>query len=289
MIMGSSSRIAGDMPRLSHGDFSRLSRFIYEECGIKMPPTKKSMLEARLGKRLRELNFRSFAEYCGHLFSRTGAEERVKMIDLATTNKTDFFREADHFDILSQRLLPEWRLNCSRSGARRLMVWSAGCSTGEEPYTLAMMLHEFKAGYDDFDYQILAYDISTKVLEKAALAIYREERIAPVPQHLQRKYLLRSRERESGLYRVIPELRAKVRFRRINFMESNFGVVEKMDIIFCRNVIIYFDRPTQEKLLKRFCSHIATGGLLFMGHSETLSGFDLPLVQICPTVYRKVP
>ncbi len=279
---------SSDLPRLSHGDYTRLSRFIHEECGIKMTHSKKSMLEARLGKRLRELNFRSFADYCGYLFGLSGAEEQVRMIDLATTNKTDFFREADHFDILTQRLLPEWRLNCSRGGARRLMVWSAGCSTGEEPYTLAMMLHEFKAGYDDFDYQILASDISTKVLEKAEQAVYCEDRVAPVPLQLKRKYLLRSKDRESGLYRIVPELRAKVRFRRINFMESNFGMVEKMDIIFCRNVIIYFDRPTQEKLLKRFCTHIAAGGFLFMGHSETLSGFELPLVQVCPTVYRKV-
>ncbi|RII28339.1 MAG: chemotaxis protein CheR [Geobacter sp.] len=275
-------------PRLSSGDFTRLSRFIYDECGIRMPPSKKTMLEARLNRRLRELGMRSFTDYCTHLFGNSGVEERVTMIDLATTNKTDFFREADHFSYLTQQALPEWRQRRGGGGSRRLMVWSAGCSTGEEPYTLAMVLQEFAAGCGDFDFRILATDISTQVLGKAQLAVYHEDRVAPVPLYLKRKYLLRSKDRENGLVRVVPELRAKVSFRRLNFMAGDFGLRETMDIIFCRNVIIYFDRPTQERLLNRLCAHLHPGGLIFMGHSETLSGLDVPLTQVSPTVYRKV-
>jgi len=168
------------------------------------------------------------------------------------------------------------------------MVWSAGCSSGEEPYTLAMVLSEFAAGCADFDYRILATDICTQVLEKAQMAVYPEERIAPVPPLLKRKYLLRGKDTSSGLVRVVPELREKVRFCHLNLMAGDFGMRQPMDIIFCRNVIIYFDRPTQERLLNRLCAHLSPGGYLFMGHSETLSGLDVPLTSVYPTVYRKV-
>ncbi len=274
-------------PRLSSGDFARLARFIHEACGISMPATKKTMLEARLHKRLRALGMRSFADYCTFLFGVGGLDEQAAMIDLATTNKTDFFREADHFAFLVQRVLPEWLRRTGGGG--RLTVWSAGCSTGEEPYTLAMVLNEFAGGGARFDYRVLATDISGRVLEKAQLAVYPEERAAPVPAGLKRKYLLRSRDRSEGLVRVVPELRARVRFRRLNLMANDFGIRERIDVIFCRNVIIYFDRPTQERLLHRFCDLLPGGGHLFMGHSETLSGLGIPLTAVYPTVYRKQP
>lgn len=273
---------------LSGEDFSRLSQFIYKQCGIKMPIAKKTMLEARLQKRLRSLGMRSFGDYCNYLFSPRGIDqELVQMIDLVTTNKTDFFREPDHFDYLLQRVLPEWVQKYGGSAGRRLMVWSAGCSSGEEPYTLAMVLNEFAESCPGFKFQILATDISTRVLEKARTAIYEEERVEPVPMPLKRKYLLRSRDKASGLVRIVPELREKVQFRRLNFMDSDFGMREQMDIIFCRNVIIYFDRPTQERLLNHFYVHMASGGYIFMGHSETLNGLDVPLATVHPTVYRK--
>jgi chemotaxis protein methyltransferase CheR len=273
---------------LSNEDFSRLSQFIYKECGIKMPITKRTMLEARLQKRLRSLGMRSFRDYCDYLFSPKGIEqELIQMIDLVTTNKTDFFREPDHFDYLLQRVLPEWVQKNGVGPGRKLMVWSAGCSTGEEPYTLAMVLSEFAESCPGFKFQILATDISTRVLEKARMAIYDEERVVPVPMPMKRKYLLRSRDKASELVRIAPELREKVQFRRLNFMDSDFGMREPVDIIFCRNVIIYFDRPTQERLLNHFYGHMATGGYIFMGHSETLNGLDVPLATVHPTIYRK--
>ncbi|KAF0217440.1 MAG: chemotaxis protein methyltransferase [Geobacteraceae bacterium] len=273
---------------LSNEDFSRLSQFIYKQCGIKMPIAKKTMLEARLQKRLRSMGMRSFRDYCDYLFSPQGIEqELVQMIDLVTTNKTDFFREPDHFDYLQQRVLPEWVQKYGGGINRKLMIWSAGCSTGEEPYTLSMVLSEFAESCPGFKFQILATDISTRVLEKARTAIYEEERVESVPMPMKRKYLLRSRDKASGLVRIAPELREKVQFRRLNFMDSDFGMREPIDIIFCRNVIIYFDRPTQERLLNHFYNHMTPGGYIFMGHSETLNGLDVPLVTVHPTIYRK--
>ncbi|WP_185242638.1 CheR family methyltransferase [Citrifermentans bremense] len=270
---------------LSARDFGRLSRFIYDTCGIKMPEVKKTMLEARLQKRLRALGMHNFTDYCDFLFSSEGLEkELVQMLDMVTTNKTDFFREPDHFHYLSQTVLPDW---VRRHPGATLSIWSAGCSSGEEPYTLAMVLSEFALQNPGFDFRILATDISTRVLEKARNAIYQESQVEPVPFEYKKKYLLRSKDRSSGMVRIVPELREKVRFRRLNFMDEDFGMREQLDIIFCRNVIIYFDRPTQEKLLQRFHRNMKPGSFIFMGHSETLSGLDVPLVSVYPTVYRK--
>ncbi|KJU86369.1 chemotaxis protein-glutamate methyltransferase CheR, partial [Candidatus Magnetobacterium bavaricum] len=149
-----------------------------------------------------------------------------------------------------------------------MMVWSAGCSTGEEPYTLAMVLSDFSEK-NGLDFMIIATDISTKVLDKAKSGIYEEERVIPVSTQMKKKYLLRSKDKSKGLVRIVPELRELIRFRRLNFMDSDFGFRETMDVIFCRNVVIYFDKKTQERLLNQFARYLARGGYLFMGHSET--------------------
>ncbi|NJD57756.1 MAG: chemotaxis protein CheR [Nitrospirae bacterium] len=273
---------------LSDRDYERLSRLIYCECGIKMPPTKKVMLEARLRKRLRVLGLATFGRYCEYLFSPEGLEnELISMIDVVTTNKTDFFREPKHFDFLTTVAVPEL-ISLYGAGVRRdLNIWSAGCSTGEEPYTIAMVLSEFRDAHPPFEFMVLATDISTKVLERAAKAVYKMERAETVPPLLKKKYLLRSRDRQKNLVKIAPELRPCVRFRRLNFMDEDFEMRGPMDLIFCRNVIIYFDRPTQERLLNRLYDHLIPGGYIFMGHSETLSGLRVPLVSAGPTVYRK--
>lgn len=269
-------------------DFHRLSSLVYSECGIKMPVTKKVMLEARLRKRLRELGMKSFHDYCEYLFSKEGMElELIPMIDVVTTNKTDFFREPRHFDLLDRTALPELARVYGAGIRRPLKVWSAGCSTGEEPYTIAMVLNEFRVNHPAFHFYILATDISTKVLDRAIRGIYREQTAETLPMAFKRKYLLRSRDRERGLVRIVPDVRSQVKFRRLNFMDEDFGVAEPMDIIFCRNVIIYFDRQTQERLIHRLCTHLIPGGYLFMGHSETLSGLNVPLVSVGPMVYRR--
>jgi chemotaxis protein methyltransferase CheR len=273
--------------RLTDKEFRRLGEFIHAEYGIKMPPAKKTMLEARLQKRLRTLGMSSFEEYSKYLFSPRGiSEELFQMVDMVTTNKTDFFREPQHFDYLVRTALPEVGASTGGGTRRPLKIWSAGCSSGEEPYTLAMVLADYARNNPGFRFSILGSDISTRVLERASRAIYEEQKIAPVPTLMRKRYLLRSRDRDEGLVRVVPELRATVSFRRVNFMEDDFGMNEKMDIIFCRNVIIYFDRPTQEKMLGRLTNHLLPGGFLFMGHSETLSGLQVAVKPVAPTIYR---
>ncbi len=271
---------------LSNSDFERLRELIYSESGINLSADKKTMVEIRIKRRFQSLNIADFGEYCHHLFGRAGQEnELVHLIDVITTNKTDFFREPAHFDYLIAKALPD--LAARKGAMRKSLVWSAGCSTGEEPYTLAMVLSEYAEARPGFGFRVLATDISTAVLTKAALGIFKSELLAPVPQNLRRKYFMRSRDRESDLFRVVPEVRALIEFRRLNFMDSDFGLAELPEIIFCRNVIIYFDRATQVRLLEKLTRQLAPGGYFFAGHSESLQGMDLPLIPVAPAVYRK--
>ncbi len=273
---------------MSDKEFNLLSSFIYSTVGIKMPPVKKPMLEGRLRKRLRHLGIPTFREYCDYLFSQKGTgDEVIRMLDAVTTNKTDFFREASHFDFLTERVVPEMVNRRGLGIGSKLRVWSAGCSTGEEPYTLAMVLSDAAERIKRFRFSILATDISTQVLEKAHQGIYDHERVEPIPEALRKKYLLRSKDRSRDLVRMAPELRSLITFRRLNFMDDAFDVNDQMAIVFCRNVIIYFDKNTQEKVLRRICDHMINGGYLFMGHSETLQGIDAPLVHAAATIYRK--
>lgn len=275
-------------PVLSDREFKKISAFIYEVCGIKLPPIKKTMLSARLQKRLRRLNLASFAAYLDYVLSPEGqAEELYQMIDVVSTNKTDFFREPQHFDVLGNRVLPDLVRRYGGGGQGCMVsIWSAGCSTGQEPYTLAMVLQEFCAKQPRLEYEILATDISTRVLETAVEAIYADEVVAPVPTVLRHKYLMKGKGRYKGVHRVVPELRRKVEFRRLNFMERDFQVEKKMHIIFCRNVIIYFDRQTQRALFEKFYRQLAPGGYLFTGHSESLEGITERMERIDSAVYR---
>jgi chemotaxis protein methyltransferase CheR len=223
------------------------------------------------------------------LFGARGREEEeevVHLLDAVSTNKTDFFREPDHFDFLARKALPE--LVEGNGRGRPLLIWSAGCSTGEEPYTLAMVLDQWGAAKAGFRYRILATDLSTAVLARAERGVYAEEVARPVPADWRRKYFLRSRDRSSNLLRVAPELRRLVEFRRLNFMEARFDLAQKADVIFCRNVLIYFDRPTQERILGKLAGELVPGGYAFVGHSETLHDMDLPLKPVAPAVYRKI-
>ena len=271
---------------LSKSDFERLRDLIYSESGINLSADKKTMMEIRIKRRLQNLNIATFGEYCDSVFTQEGKEnELVHLIDVITTNKTDFFREARHFDYLVSNALPD--LAAHKGANRKSLVWSAGCSTGEEPYTLAMVLSEYSEACPGFGFRVLATDISTAVLTKAAMGIFKAELLVPVRQDLRKKYFMRSRDPESDLLRVVPELRALIEFRRINFMDSDFGLAELPEIIFCRNVIIYFDRPTQVRLLGKLTRQLSPGGYFFAGHSESLQGMDLPLVPVAPAVYRK--
>lgn len=270
--------------------FHRFTAYIYEEMGIKMGENKRVMLQARLAKRIRTLQLDSFDAYCEYLFSAAGQQQELaSFIHEVTTNKTDFYRESNHFDYLIEQALPTLFNEGLRCSVRRpLRVWSSACSTGEEPYTLAMFLHEYEARNQGFSYTILATDISTTVLREAKEAIYEERRIDPIPAPIRKKYILRSKNKARSQIRIAPELRARVEFRWTNLKDPKLTANEMMDIVFCRNVIIYFDRPTQELVLNNLCRYVLPGGFLFMGHSESLSGLDVPLVQVAPTIYRRI-
>ncbi|MEI7671843.1 MAG: CheR family methyltransferase [Syntrophales bacterium] len=275
---------------LSEKDFIRLSGFIHAQYGICLPPAKKTLLEGRLRRRMKRTEIRSFREYCDYLFTKEGmADELIHMVDAITTNKTDFFREPFHFEFLCGTVLSGLFGSGKSSQAMKLQVWSAACSTGEEPYTLAMVLSESVRQYPGLDYAVLATDISTKVLEKAASAVYETDSIEPIPIELRKKYLLKSRDKSQKIFRITPELRQKVTFRRLNLMENDFIVPEPLHVIFCRNVMIYFDLATQERLIRRFHHLLAPGGYLFMGHAESLHNLNVPLRYAAPTIYRKVP
>lgn len=273
---------------LDDEQFKKLSTYIESELGIKMPPVKRVMLESRLQKRLRALKMQSFGEYLDLVFSDEATEgELVHMIDAVTTNKTDFFREPDHFDFLLGRLLPGEYETKGWGDGEPMKIWSSAASSGEEAYTIAMVLEEFREEHTRFRYRILGTDISTTMLERARRAIYPEDRIAPVAEGLRRKYLLRSKEKEARLVRVKPELRRNAVFHRLNLMADDFGISDVFHVIFCRNVIIYFDRNNQARLLRKLYDYLVPGGYLFLGHSETMAGMDLPLVSVAPTIYQK--
>lgn len=267
--------------RLSKQSFQRLAEFITSHLGIKMPQSKMSMIQSRLMRRVRDLDLESIDDYCEHLFSSNDAEsERVHFINAVTTNKTDFFRESEHFKYLTATALPQL------GHKSKISVWSAACSSGEEPYTLAMVLSEYGTMRPAFSFRILATDVSTRVLRLAKDGIYTRQQIAPVPAELRRKYLLQSRD-EPDSVRVSHALRSTISFHQLNFMDADYGVREMFDIIFCRNVLIYFDRPTQKSVITKLCRNLNVGGYLFVSHSESLTGLDLPLIAHGSSCFRK--
>ena len=269
---------------LKSRDFSRLAQFIEGYSGIRIPPTKKTMVEGRLRRRLRALGLADMTDYCRYLFDQDGLEhEAVHVIDAVSTNKTDFFREPQHFRFLTARVLPD----LLRYEGRPIKVWSAASSIGAEAYTIAMVLAEFADKHPGVDFSIFATDICTEVLEQGRRAVYPADMAEPIPKDLRHRYLLRARDPQRNEVRVVPRLRAKVKFGHLNLMGDSYPMPRDMDLIFCRNVLIYFDRPTQGKVLGRLCGHLRPGGYLFLGHSETLSGHGLPVRQVDNAVFVK--
>ncbi|MGO9483703.1 MAG: CheR family methyltransferase [Rhodomicrobium sp.] len=269
---------------LTPRNFEFLAKFIEGYAGIRMPPSKKTMVECRLRRRAHALGMNSLHDYCSHLFQRGGLDsEAVNLIDAVTTNKTDFFREPKHFDFLVQEAIPAL-LDEGYLSRTPLKVWSAACSIGAEPYTLAMVLAELR--YTVPDFSILATDISTQVLKLGMQAIYPEIMAHDIPPELRKRYLLRAKRGERDRVRVVPELRRTVRFQRLNLMEAPYTADRNMHVIFCRNILIYFDKQTQRMVLKNICDHLHPGGFLFLGHSETVAGFELPLTQCAASVFR---
>ncbi|MCE9580499.1 MAG: protein-glutamate O-methyltransferase CheR [Deltaproteobacteria bacterium] len=263
----------------------RLRRFaavITRDLGIMMPDAKLRMLHGWLQRRLNQLGLASLDDYEARL---QDPAERVALIDLATTNKTDFFREPQHFAYLVEHALPA----LSERDRWTCRVWCAGCSTGEEVYTLAMVLDDYAQRHPGFAFELVATDISTRVLRQAVRATYPEAAAEPIPEALRTRYLRRGTGPRAGFVRVVPALRAKVRFGRLNFMAPRYAVPGPFDVIFFRNVMIYFDRATQAQVIARQCEVLRPGGYLFVGHSESVLGMDVPLAHEATSVLRRVP
>jgi chemotaxis protein methyltransferase CheR len=275
------------IPQLSAEAFVRFARFITEELGIKMPDSKLSMVRSRLTRRVRELQLDSLDAYADYLFHSPDAQaERTEFIDAITTNKTDFFREPQHYEYLIGTVLPALARGPGGVG-NHFRVWSAGCSSGEEAYTLAMLLSEHRILAPGFDFSILATDVSTRILAQARKGIYDVSRIGPLRPNLRRRYLMQGKRGGQAQVRMVPALRQRVSFHRLNFMDPDYHVHDMFDAIFFRNVMIYFDRPTQEAVIQKLCRNLTPQGHLFIGHSETLAGLNVPVSVVQAAVYRK--
>lgn len=270
--------------QLSQREFKFVTQLVYDRTGIVLGEQKREMVYRRLMRRIRELNLGSFSDYCRLLEDESGTE-MPNFINSITTNLTSFFRESHHFDYLKDVYIPN--LISSESSARNLKVWSAACSTGEEPYSLSMTLNETMKGLrSNWGYKILATDLDTEVLNKGRTGVYELSRVTDLPAAIKKRWFLRGKGSRSSMVRVRPELADAITFRQLNLLEP-WPIKGPFDVIMCRNVLIYFDRPTQHKLVKRFVDLLAPGGLLMLGHSESLAKGSANIATKGRTIFQK--
>lgn len=276
--------------QLSARDFTRIVDLIGSEIGVRLHSTKQSMVEARLRRRLRDLQMTSFAEYSDLLFRRAGLDaELPHLVNVLTTNKTDFFREPQHFELLRSTIVRDILATRRLERLATLKVWSAACSTGAEAYTTAMVLSDMAEKSGAFRYSILGTDVSTEVLHQARVGIYPTQQIAPVPQDMQRKYLLWSRrDNPPKEVRIAPELRRRANFNYLNLMDQHYPVDRDVDIIFLRNVLIYFSKEDQARVIDKLVSHLRPGGYLLLGHSEPMAGKSEAVRQVATATFQRV-
>jgi chemotaxis protein methyltransferase CheR len=273
--------------QLQERHFAELTRLIENHTGIRLPPVKRTMVEGRLRKRVRALGLKDLSEYGEAIFNNGRlADEFAHVVDCVTTNKTDFFREPQHFAFLRQTAIPNL-LKLRRASGAPLKFWSAAASIGAEAYTIAFVLAEL-LGLDGQPFGILGTDISRDVLEQARRAVYPLAFAEPIPEAVRQRYLMLARDASRAEFRIVPELRQRVRFEPLNLMDERFPVDSNFDVIFCRNVLIYFSKASQAAVLRRLCAHLRPGGYLLLGHSESLAGNDhAELRQVAPTIFRR--
>lgn len=276
-----------DRVTISDSQLRKLAELIQRRCGINLHDGKRELVQARLAKRLRELGDVTVDEYVDRIVKHPDTPEFDALIDVISTNLTSFFRENAHFEFLAQQYLPGLVDAKGARGERRLRGWSAACSSGEEPYSMAITALESVAGLrPSWDVKILATDISRPMLASARAGSYARERVAKVPPALRHKYFHGGQNAAAGDLQVAAELRNAVRFAHMNLMET-WPFDGPMDFVFCRNVMIYFDKPTQERLVNRIHSVLSPGGVFFTGHSESLTGVNHHFQYVQPTIYRK--
>lgn len=269
-------------PKLSDAEFFSFCQLVHRHAGIHLTPQKKELVRGRLMKLLRQRGLTSFREYYEQVLNDPSGAELICLLDAISTNQTSFWREPAHFEYLAREILPTWRTR----GPVSRTIWSAGCSSGEEPYTLAMVCLDVLADQDLSRLKILASDINTQVLEQARRGIYPLSRVEPLPLEYRRRYCQRGVGQYEGLVRVKPEVRRYVEFFRLNLMDP-LPFREELDLIFCRNVMIYFAKETQAQLVHKFYHCLKPGGYLFIGHSESLCSDRSGFRYLRPTIYRK--
>ncbi len=272
------------IPELSPREFARFRQLVHRHAGISLSEQKRELVQGRLAKILRERGLASFQEYYELVAGDASGVELAGLLDAVSTNQTAFWREPAHFQFLLDELFPAWRRE--RRGNLAWRLWSAGCSTGEEPYTLAMVLQESLPETEVQGCAILASDLNTQVLATAQAGVYPAERLSPLPLPWRRRYFLQGTGRWQGHFRVKPALRQRVKFFRFNLMDR-FPFQEELDVIFCRNVMIYFDKQTQAELVSKFLGSLKPGGYLLIGHSESLCNLKHRFTYIRPAIYRK--
>ncbi len=276
------------VPSITAEEFGLFRTLIHRETGISLRDTKRALIVARMAKRLRELGYETYSEYY-HLLSKNdpGRDELRRMINMITTNKTSFFRESHHFDFLREVWVPELQRQAAAGGPRRLRIWSAACSTGQEPYSIAMTVRQALGPcFPAWDCRILASDIDTDVLAEAEEGVYSLDAVESVPLELRSKLFMRGIGNREGLVQVRPEIRSLVTFRRINFVEPGWPIHTSFDAIFCRNAMIYFERATQRDLTERMLRLLKPTGYFFAGHSENLLWLTDRLASVNQTIYR---
>lgn len=273
---------------LTDSEFNELVRIIYDKTRIQMSEHKRALVTSRISKRIRALNMSSFKEYIDYLKGAPD-EEVTNFINAVTTNKTDFFRENKHFEYMKTTFLPNWEKSYKEGKVNNLRIWSAACSTGEEPYTISMTLHDyFGERFNHYDIKILASDIDTNVLSHACAGIYKEETVEAIQTNTLKKYFLKGTGNNAGLYKVKNILQKCISFRQLNFKDEDFDIHTKFDLIFCRNVIIYFDKEFQKELFNKFYRYMKEDSYVFIGHSETLFGISDLFKYISSNIYKKI-
>lgn len=272
---------------ISDKDYEFIRKFVYEHSRINLGPDKKELVSARLAKRLRAIGLNSYTEYCHHLQSADGEAEVTNLVDSISTNHTYFFREIKHFEFLNDVVLPNWLQNNLRKGESNFNIWSAASSSGEEPYSLGILLQEVLQHHPSASWTLDGTDISTRMLDLARRGIFETDRLRDVKPEWLRRYFQKGVGQWDGHYRAKEAIRNRLTFHHVNLLQEHYPFNKHFHVIFCRNVMIYFDRPTQEQLVAKLTSHLHPKGYLIVGHSESLMGIKHSLDSVRPSIYRR--
>jgi chemotaxis protein methyltransferase CheR len=277
------------MKAISDREFSLYRKLIYSKAGICLSPTKKAFLEARLNRRIRELGMDSFQAYYQHVTQNQNGNELEQLLDRVSTNETHFFREPRQFEFLEQQILPDWKAEgSSGSRPRRIRVWSAGCSTGEEPYSLAMILLDHFPQGSGWEIEIIATDLSSRALKSARKAVWSIAKAREIPQSYLKRFMRKGTGSQQAYMKAGPEIQAIIRFQHLNLNEDHYTMTGPFDLIFCRNVLIYFDAESRARVVDRLVNYLAPAGFLLVGHAESLSGVSDRIRHVRPTIYIQV-